>query len=58
MAKRKSRKDENQIDAFNVGEYLKTAACVPAIRNAVKAWRENDYAGITEISRELIYHWF
>ena len=28
-----------QKDMFNIQEQLSTAACVPAIREAVKAWR-------------------
>ncbi|MFH1004313.1 MAG: hypothetical protein V1781_02280 [Bacteroidota bacterium] len=39
MAKRK--KDNSQKDMFNIQEQLSTAACVPAIREAVKAWRAN-----------------
>lgn len=58
MAKRKSKSDELQSDLFNLGDYLKTAACVPAIRNAVKAWRESGYKDITDTSHELIQHWF
>jgi type III restriction enzyme len=38
--------------------YLKTAPCVPTIRNEVAAWRGNDYQGITPITRELFNYWF
>ncbi len=40
MAKRK-KSNSAQRDMFNIQEQLKTAACVPAIREAVKAWRAN-----------------
>jgi type III restriction enzyme len=37
---------------------LRTAPCVPALRRAVGAWREEGYPGITETSRILLNHWF
>lgn len=43
---------------FNIQEHLTTAACVPAIREAVKSWRAENYKGITETTRELINYWF
>lgn len=57
MAKKK-KTDGSQKDLFNIQEQLKTAACVPAIREAVKAWRGDGYKGITETSRELLNFWF
>ena len=51
-------KNNIQGDLFNLEEQLKTAVCVPAIREAVKAWQENDYTGITETTRELMNFWF
>jgi len=36
----------------------KTAPCVPAIREAVAAWREKNYPGITETTRQLLNYWF
>lgn len=56
MAKRKT--DNKQKDLFNIQEQLSTAACVPAIREAVKAWRSDKYKGITETTRELLNFWF
>jgi type III restriction enzyme len=35
-----------------------TAPTVPAIRKAVKDWRDRDYPGITNTSRILLNHWF
>jgi type III restriction enzyme len=57
MAKKK-KTDSSQKDLFNIQEQLKTAACVPAIREAVKAWRADGYKGITETTRELLNFWF
>lgn len=57
MAKKK-RTDNLQSDLFNIQEQLKTAACVPAIREAVKGWRAGNYKGITETTKELLNFWF
>ena len=54
----KKNKSNLQGDVFNIQEQLKTAACVPAIREAVKAWRADKYKGITETTRELLNFWF
>ena len=43
---------------FNIEEQLQTAACVPAIRDAVKAWKAANYEGITDTTRELLNFWF
>lgn len=56
MAKKKT--DIKQKDLFNIQEQLSTAACVPAIREAVKGWRANKYKGITETTKELLNFWF
>ena len=37
---------------------LKTAPCVPAIREAVKGWVAGGYAGATDTCRLLLNHWF
>ena len=50
--------DPKQKDFFNIQEQLNTAACVPAIREAVKAWRADKYKGITDTTRELLNFWF
>lgn len=57
MAKKKTI-DRSQKDMFNIQEQLNTAACVPAVREAVKEWRANNYKGITETTRELLNFWF
>jgi type III restriction enzyme len=56
MAKKKT--ESKQKDLFNIQEQLNTAACVPAIREAVKAWRADKYKGITATTRELLNFWF
>lgn len=37
---------------------LTTAPCVPAIREAVKAWHATKYKGAADTSRELLNYWF
>jgi type III restriction enzyme len=56
MARKKDL--NNQRDLFNIQEQLSTAACVPAIREAIKAWRADKYKGITDTTRELLNYWF
>ena len=57
MAKRK-KESAAQKDLFNIQEQLSTAACVPAIREAVKAWRASGYKKITDTTSELLNFWF
>jgi type III restriction enzyme len=38
--------------------HTKTAPCVPAIREAVAAWREQQYPGVTKTTRQLLNYWF
>jgi type III restriction enzyme len=57
MGKRKTS-EKGQKDLFNIQEQLSTAVCVPAIREAVKAWRAGKYKGITATTRELLNFWF
>jgi type III restriction enzyme len=35
-----------------------TAPCVPAIKEAVHAWREGGYRGVTPTTKILLNHWF
>jgi type III restriction enzyme len=48
--------DMNQPSLLQVN--TNTAPCVPAIRDAVRLWRENGYKGATETTRKLLRHWF
>jgi type III restriction enzyme len=47
-----------QIAFADMQGALSTAPCVPAIREAVKAWRERKYKGATGTSCELLNWWF
>ena len=37
---------------------LRTAPCVPALREAVRAWRAGGYKGTTGTTRKLLAYWF
>ncbi len=38
--------------------HVKTAPCVPAIKEAVNEWRASDYKGVTDTTRILLNYWF
>ena len=56
MAKRKSTNSPDQMSFLE--NYGKTAPAVPAIRKAVREWREAGYPGITATTRTLLNYWF
>src|SRR5712692_382325 len=47
-----------QGDLLDVTGRLRTAPCVPALREAVKAWRAGGYEGVTDTTRLLLNYWF
>ncbi len=47
-----------QTELLDVTSKLRTAPCVPALREAVKAWVAGGYKGITETTRILLNYWF
>lgn len=56
--KKKSADPLAQPDLLDITARLRSGPCVPALREAVKAWRIADYAGITDTTRILLKHWF
>ncbi len=58
MPRRKAKPPEGQSELLDVTAKLKTGPCVPALREAVKAWKAGGYKGITDTSRVLLNHWF
>ena len=56
--KRKQSADPTQADLLDVTARLRTAPCVPALREAVKAWKAGGYKGITDTTRTLLNYWF
>jgi len=57
---RRRAKSENlgQTELLDITARLRTGPCVPALREAVKAWRAGGYKGITDTTRILLNHWF
>ncbi len=47
-----------QLTLFEVEEYLKTAPCVPLLRQKVAEWRDAGYPGATDVTRRLLNWWF
>ncbi len=59
MPRRKKLKtDLAQTELLDITDKLRTAPCVPALREAVKAWSAGGYKGITDTTRILLNHWF
>jgi type III restriction enzyme len=59
MARRKAKlANPSQAELLDVTARLRTGPCVPALREAVKAWRAGKYKGITDTTRILLNHWF
>src|SRR2546422_954839 len=59
MLRRKKRSSPlSQVDLLDVTARLRTGPCVPALREAVKAWKAGGYKGITDTTRILLNHWF
>ncbi|MEW6058459.1 MAG: DEAD/DEAH box helicase family protein, partial [Bdellovibrionota bacterium] len=55
---RKKKDNIEQQELYDITSRLRTAPCVPALREAVKAWRAGGYKGTTETTRLLLNHWF
>lgn len=55
---RKKGNTADQMDAFDITGHLRTAICVPAIREMVLSWKSRGLPGITDTTRDLINYWF
>ncbi len=53
---RTKKLDSQQLALLQVT--LKTAPCVPAIRQAVQTWRDSGYKGATLTTKTLLNYWF
>ena len=56
--KRKQAADPTQAELLDITARLRTAPCVPALREAVKAWKAGGHKGITDTTRILLNYWF
>ena len=52
------RKAVGEQDIFDITPNLRTAACVPAVRQAVQDWKAAGYPGVTKTTKLLLRHWF
>lgn len=59
MSRRTKRTDvPGQAELLDITARLRTGPCVPALREAVKAWKAGGYKGVTDTTRILLNHWF
>jgi type III restriction enzyme len=54
----KGQPGTTQLGLFNVEDYLRTAPCVPVLRQKVVEWRASGYKGATDVTRMLLRWWF
>jgi type III restriction enzyme len=50
--------NDAQRNLLDITAKLRTAPCVPTLREAVKVWQIGDYKGVTDTTRRLLNHWF
>jgi type III restriction enzyme len=58
VARKKKVVSNAQTELLDITSRLRTAPCVPALREAVKAWVAGGYKGITDTTRVLLNYWF
>ena len=58
MARKKTVASPSQTELLDITAKLRTGPCVPALREAVKAWKAGGYKGVTDTTRILLNHWF
>lgn len=56
--KRTKSAPASQTELLDITAKLRTGPCVPALREAVKAWKAGGYKGVTDTTRILLNHWF
>src|SRR5437667_7658386 len=57
-AKKRQVASPSQTELLDITSRLKTGVCVPALREAVKAWRGGGYKDVTDTTRILLNYWF
>ncbi len=59
MPRRKRKSSPpSQAELLDITSRLRTGPCVPALREAVNAWKAGGYKGVTDTTRILLNHWF
>ncbi len=56
--KKRQAASPSQTELLDITARLRTGACVPALREAVKAWKAGGYKGVTGTTRILLNYWF
>jgi type III restriction enzyme len=56
--KKRETSPPSQTELLDITAKLRTGPCVPALREAVRAWKAGGYKGITDTTRVLLNHWF
>jgi type III restriction enzyme len=57
MARKKKIADETP-SLYDITAKLRSGACVPALREAVKSWKAGGRKGITDTTQTLLNYWF
>jgi type III restriction enzyme len=57
MPRRKKTPDETP-SLYDITAKLRSGACVPALREAVKSWKASGCQGITDTTHTLLNYWF
>lgn len=57
-SRKRRTSDDDQVNLLDVTSKLRTAPCVPALREAVKAWKAGGYKGTTDTTKRLLSYWF
>ena len=58
MPRRKKSANDDQPSLLDITAKLRSGACVPALREAVKSWKAGGRKGITDTTRILLNYWF
>jgi type III restriction enzyme len=56
--KKRESAPPSQTELLDITAKLRTGPCVPALREAVRAWKAGGYKGVTNTTRILLNHWF
>ncbi len=56
--KKRAATPPSQTELLDITAKLRTGPCVPALREAVKAWKAGGHKGLTDTTRILLNHWF
>ena len=58
MPRRKKSANDDQPSLLDITAKLRSGACVPALREAVKSWKAGGRKGVTDTTRTLLNYWF